>query len=268
VARILVGEEWYEGLSSDTFLEGEYERIVLSHAQLLFPDFIAVKFNRLVQHEDRIKRPDLALIARDYANWWVVEVELAHHPLGSHVLPQIAVFARASYGAEDASYLERQSAQLNPRLLRELMRGEQPRVLVIVNQSRPDWKLPLEAYDAMLTVGEVYRSDRQRYVIRLNGDYPRTISSDDFLTVCYFDPQVPRFLVVASPARLPMPDAGRLAIEFMGDLTEWIRMSRADRVWLSPVGGRNPLPGGLRYDLVRIEGHRLMFQQSGQREAG
>lgn len=265
MAKLLVGAEWYEGLSTDTFLEGEYERLILSHANLLFPDFFAVKFNKLLQYEDRLKRPDLALIERDYGSWWVVEVEMAHHSLWGHVLPQVAVFAHATYGADDANYLERQSAELDPRLLREMMRGEQPRVLVIVNQPRPGWKDALDAHDALLTIGEVFRSDQQRYVIRLDGDYPRRISTDDVITVCHFDPQIARFMVVTSPARLEVPDSGRLPIEFQGDVTEWVRMSRADRVWLSPVG-RNPLPPGREYQLVKIEQDHLMFRFLGETE--
>jgi hypothetical protein len=266
MARILVGDTWYEGLSTDAFLEGEFERLILGHAQLLFPEFHAVKFTRSVQVEEGIKKPDFALIDKNYSSWWIVEVELAHHSLWGHIIPQVSVFARAIYGPDDAAYLEQQSSELDGYRLREMMRGEQPRVLVIVNHPRPEWRVPLESYGALLSVAEVFRSEQQRHVIRLNGDYPREISPEDVITTCYFDPLIGRFLVVRSPGRLDVPESGRLAIEFEGGLTEWVRMSRADRVWLGPVGGRNPLPPGSNYELVRIEGERLMFRVAGDLE--
>lgn len=260
MARVLVGNEWFEGLATDAFLEGEFERLILSRAGLLFPEFHAVKFTKSIQFEENIRKPDFALIDRDYAFWWVVEVELAHHSLWRHIIPQVSVFARATYGPDDAAYLEQQSAELDGSMLREMMRGEQPQVLVIVNQPKPEWKVPLESYDALLAYAEVFRSDQQRYVLRLNGDYPRRIAPEDVLSICYFDPQIGRFLVVGSPARVGVPESGRLAIEYEGGITEWVRMSRADRVWLGPAGGSNPLPPGQQYELVQIEGERLMFR--------
>lgn len=266
MARILVGSEWYEQLASDAFLEGEFERFILSRAELIFPAFYPVKFNKLIQYEDGLKKPDFALIDKEYGSWWVVEVELAHHSLWGHVIPQIAVFSRASFGSEDASYLERQRPDLDGTKLREMMKGEPPRILVIVNQPRPDWQFPLAGYNASLAVAEIFRSDLQKHIVRLNGDYPRIVHADDVLSLCVFDPQVGRFLIIRSPARLETPESGRLEIEFEGSVTEWVRMSLADRVWLSPAGGRNPLPQGHQYELVRIEDERLLFRVAIQRE--
>jgi hypothetical protein len=48
------------------------------------------------------KKPDLALIDRDYRAWWVVEVELAHHSLHHHVLPETT--SRAVWLAEAAKH--------------------------------------------------------------------------------------------------------------------------------------------------------------------
>ena len=45
-------------------------------------------------------------------------------------------------------------------LLEEMMRGRQPRVLVIVNQAMPDWLPVLGRYDALVGVAELFPLSR------------------------------------------------------------------------------------------------------------
>lgn len=260
MSRLLVASEWYEGLASDTLLEGEYEQIILTHAEELFPDFLAVRFNKIVEFEDSLKRPDFALISRNYGSWWIVEVELAHHSLLRHVIPQVEVFSRARYSADDASYIKRQAGQLDIKRLRDMMKGEQPRVLVVVNQPRPEWRPHLQTYNAALAIAEVFRSSHLRHIIRLDGDSPRAVIDDDVLTTCHFDRQLPRLLIVNSPARISAIPSTPFAIEFDGAMTEWVKMGTGDRVWLGPTRGRNPLPPGHTFELIEIAGKRLMFR--------
>ena len=174
MARILVNNRWYESLSSNAFLEDEYEKLMLDRKELLFPEFHAVNFRKLIQGDYNYRRPDFCLIDKKYSSWWVVEVELSHHSLYQHVLPQISVFANATYGADDADYLMNQDPSLDADALRSMMRGEQPGVLVIVNTPKLSWKQPLEAAGALLTIAEVFRSEMGKDIIRVNCEYPRT----------------------------------------------------------------------------------------------
>jgi hypothetical protein len=135
-------------------------------------------------------KADLALIEREYRKWWVVEVELAHHPLGAHVLPQVDKLANANYGSDVAEYLAAHVAALDLTSLQHMLKGAQPQVLVIANRYVPSWVEPLSAYGALLSVVEVFRSDRNVHVLRVNGDYPEP--PGDILSVIRPDPAMPR----------------------------------------------------------------------------
>jgi hypothetical protein len=137
-----------------------------------------------------------------------------------------------------------------------MMRGSQPQILVIVNQYVPGWVQPLSAYSARLTVVEVFRSDRNRHVVRLNGDYPSAPGNE--ISTVRLDPLMPRLVIIESPAGLESGDA-LLLIEFEGSTTEWTRITASDKVWLSPRRS-NPLEPGHRYALVKSEDGRLKFE--------
>jgi hypothetical protein len=89
MSRILVNGQWYDALAETALYESDFERLVQTHAQRVFPAFCVAPFKCLVETEDgETAKADLALVSRDYRDWWIVEVELAHHP-DSHVLEQV-----------------------------------------------------------------------------------------------------------------------------------------------------------------------------------
>src|ERR1051326_3116272 len=98
MARLLIGKEWYEGVSSTAYWEAEFENVLLRRADVLFPEYFMVEFKTEVQGDSDIGKPDFALIEKKYRIWWVVEVELAHHSFAGHVLPQVDTFASGRYG--------------------------------------------------------------------------------------------------------------------------------------------------------------------------
>jgi hypothetical protein len=259
MAKLLIGDELYVSLSSAAFFEFEYESLILSHASRLFAEHVAVPFKRQVESETGRATADLALIERRYRKWWVVEVELSHHSLSRHVLPQVAILANAKYGRNIAEYLSSQSDALNPEVLDNMMRGSQPQVLVVVNRHVSGWVQPLAAYGALLAVVEVFRSDRNRHVFRLNGDYPAAPGDEVSSLRC--DPLLPRLLIVESPGALESPPDKRLLIEFEGETTEWTKITTKDKVWLSPVRS-NPLTPGEKYALVKGEDGGLKLKRA------
>jgi hypothetical protein len=257
----LVDNRWYSSLSSNAFLEGEYENLILSRAKQMFPEFFAVNFRKLVQNEHDAKIPDFALIDKAYSSWWIVEVELSHHSFDQHVLPQVSVFATSAYGRSDAEYLQRQDPSLDLSRLREMMRGNQPKVLVIVNTPMPKWKEVLSGAGVLLAIAEVFRSEIGKNIIRVNGDYPRGPEDETVLSLCQFDKAVPTFLVVSSPARLPSTEDDRYWIEYEGSVMEWVKSGLGDRVWLCPGRAANPLPRDRStIQLIQLEDNRLTFK--------
>ena len=259
MARLLIGNESYRSVSSTAFFEFEYENLILSRAQGLFPEHYALPFKKQVESETGRGMPDLALIEKSYRRWWVVEIELAHHSLWQHVVPQVAVLANANYGHDVADYLSQQSTDLDLASLDSMLRGSQPQVLVIVNRYVAEWVQPLSRYGALLAVIEVFRSQRNRHVLRLNGEYP--VASGNEVSRLRFDPLMPRLMIVESPAGLESPPDGRILIEFQGAITEWTKVTTRDKVWLSPIRS-NPLSPGQKYALVKGVDGRLRLQRA------
>ena len=258
MARFLLGDEWFDQLSSTALYENEYERLLLSNAQALFPDYHVREFKPIIQSEHGTARPDLALIDRDLRLWWVVEVELAHHSLKGHVLRQVEILTSGHYGASEAELLTESIPELNSQAAADLVKGAQPPVLVIVNQTRPGWHEAIAQLGASLMIAEVFRSSRNAHAIRANGSYP-TIAGD-FVSECILDRSLPGLLVVQSPARLDVPQGARLKIEIAGTITEWTRFDVQNKVWLKPSGA-DPLEGrGGPFRLSRSEDARLLLE--------
>lgn len=257
MARMLFGNEWFEQIAPNALYETEYERIILQQASLLFPYHYAVPFKKTVVSKDRAAKPDLVLIEKRFRGWWVVEVEMADHSLEGHVLPQATTLSKAHYGEAEADYICDKASYLDVRSVHDMVKGRPPNVLVIVNSAaRVDWIPSLDRYNIKLAFFEIFRSERSQYVFRVNGFQPSVPS--DIVSYCRFDPILPNFLVVDSPAGLEVKEDTTVEIRHNDCMTEWKRVDSADRVWLIPVGS-NPLQVRHEFKLVRHEDGTLVI---------
>jgi len=259
MSRILFDGEWYDELAGSALYETDYESIVLQESCHLYPDYLAVEFKTLVSSPDRAAKADFALVAQDYRDWWVVEVEMGHHDFERHVIPQVRTLASASYGAREAEYLCERAPNLSRRAILDMMKGRQPRVLVVIDSAQLDWADKLRRYDAALAIIQVFRSDRNRYVYRINGERPRRPAG--VLTRCRLDPTLPRLLQVESPASLAIGRGARIKMRYENGLTEWERMDAQNKVWLNPVSA-NPLKPGVEYVIMQHDDCTFEIQQS------
>lgn len=244
-------------LSSTALLEAEYERIVLAQAPGIFPGFVVVPFKSTVYYEGVPKQADIALLAPDYSTWWVGEIELAHHSFRGHVLPQVEVLARGRYDATHAEWLAARNPRLEVSALRSMMLGQQPRVVVVVNAPRPTWVEPLAHEGAVIAIAELFRSSRNRLIVRRNG--VDIDLRDDVVSVCRVDSGMRRVLQVDSPAQLVGLDEP-LSIEIADGVSSWRLIQLADRVWLSPDRG-SPFPQDAQtFQLLRTAEGRLRLE--------
>jgi hypothetical protein len=257
MARILFKDAFFEELAPGSMLESDFERVVIDRGNLVFPDFFVVPFKTTVSSEDDSAKADLALVERNYRAWWVVEVELGNHSFESHVLPQVRTLARASYGEDEGKALCANRPELELQRVLDMVKGKQPRVLVIVDAERKEWVQPLRSLEAELLVLQMFRSDRNEHVFRIDGHLPSSPIS--VVSGCSFDNLVPRFLVVHSPALLGVAAGKILSIRFGKYMTEWQRIDSQDKVWLAPAR-QNPLPRSETYQIVKSEDGLLEFQ--------
>lgn len=256
--RLLVSGEWYDAVAAESIYETDYEAMLVSHAPALYPTFHLVPFKALVHSDDGDAIPDLALIDKQYREWWVVEVELGDHPLRGHVEGQVVRLATADYGVREADYLADRNHSLDRRALREMMLGGVPRVLVLVNQPKPTWTPALTKWSAIIGVVEIFRSDRSQTILRINGDHPGPLGA--VVSRCTVDPQFPSWLIVESPAALGIRPNERITLLFEGSSSDWKRLDIQDRVWLTSLG-RFPLPiDSKHFVLRRDDAGRLVLE--------
>ena len=256
--RLLLSGEWFDAVSSEGQYEVDFESVILSRANSLFPQFHVVPFRMPVESEEGRKIPDLALVDFTYRFWWVVEVEMAHHSLYGHVIPQVEVFARGKYGEEHANHLASRRDDFDRAALQDMIMGAQPRVLVVVNRNVPDWIEPIHRLDAIVTIVEIFRSGRNQHILRVNGDYPEGEDAH-IASLCRLDNTLPNLLQVDSPASLGVSTGEQVAIELNGGLTNWSRLDTSNRVWLVP-SGRNPLAANQEYLILRDSENRLSLK--------
>jgi hypothetical protein len=139
-----------------------------------------------------------------------------------------------------------------------MVRGEQPRVWVIVDHPRPDWVGPLRGIGAVLGIIEIFRSATNQHSIRVNGEQPQAPTAEAI--ECRRDPLVLRLWRVASPAQLPISDGEKMDIyvESGKGVFRWMRKDTANSVYLSCTNG-NPLQGLKRAKLLKLEDGRWVF---------
>jgi hypothetical protein len=260
MARVYFNRTWFNSVRSQSWLERDYEELVISNCSDLFPQWTPVPFKADVIGEDgAIKRPDLALIDPHYRKWCVVEVELAHHDIFRHVLPQVDVFCTASYDESHAQYLANQDSSLDLARLTQMMAGLPPDVLVVVDRPDTGWKRHLKPIGALLSIVEPFRGPNDETMFRVNGDQPQIPS--DILTRCSRG-EMRRFWKVHSPAALPAAsrDDELLEIFYQGLPTLWKRHDIAHGVMLSVESRGDVLDGLSLVDLVRHDDGSLRFQ--------
>ena len=257
--RLLFNQEWYESVSSEGQFETVFEDLIRGRAGSLFPDYHVVPFKTPVESEEGRKIPDLALVDRNYRYWWVVEVEMAHHSLYGHVIPQVEVFARGKYGQEHCDYMVDNYDALIHAALTDMIKGAQPRVLVVVNHSVPSWIEPIHRLDGLVAVVEVFRSERNQHILRFNGDYPSG-SDASMVSYCRLDSAMPRLLHIDSPAALGIASGEQLSIRFDGGLTYWSRLDTLEEVWLVP-SERNPLFANQDYLILKDSDGHFSFKK-------
>lgn len=203
MARILfpIEESWFDELKViSSYYESELENTILSHVETVFPNYIAIPYKKDVHAPGVAKgrTPDLALINKDYSDWWIIEVELGEHDL-KHVKAQVDVFVNGTYNPYEVSkYIKTKDDQgrLNLKSLQKMIQNYQPNVMVIVDEHVAAWKDDLEKLGAKICVFQVFKNKDGHRAYRLNGHYPFIFAYNSH---CKFLKSPPNMLEVLNP---------------------------------------------------------------------
>lgn len=258
MARILVPNQhsdvssWYDQLEPSTYYESEFEQKILLHASSVYPNFYVVPFKKIVSAKNpdtgeiETVKPDLAFVAKDYQEWWIVEVEMGDHRL-SHVIPQVKKLANAGYSYDEAEYLAERLKELKESELKRLMLESAPKVLVIVNEQKTDWLEPLKKLDVYITTFQVFVSENGHESFLADGMYPLTYV--ELLSNCSLHPVASNVLRIHSPENLELPENREdLRLTYHNYLTEWRRYDELGSTWIQ-ARHRSPLKPRMDYQI-------------------
>ena len=263
MARLRHKDEWFIEIDPQAFFETEFEAVIMQNVDLLCADATLVQFKQTVfSSEFESKRPDLALIDNQYRFWWVIEVELAHHSLGSHVIPQTRVLVDGRYGDDHVEALLRAEGGFDRLRLEAMMRGEPPRVVVISNRFDIRWERELKTIGVSYTVFNLFRSTLNNEIFLFDGRLPEQIGHQ--LTILTPAKGIPRFFRVHSPGALPVSEGESIELLVNERQTSWRRIDIKDQCYLA-AEGRITISADCTYVVERRDdGHLAIRKESYQ----
>ncbi len=156
--------------------ESDFSAIVKTELAKILPGFSILDFSPLIiGDEGTRRRPDLALVDRNYEMWAVAEIELEKHSLEHHVIPQVQTFATGRYDRSHATLLHQKDRTLNLESLCNLTTYLPPVVSVVVNSRsvlRDGWDILDSDYSACLTFLESFRAENGDVIFSISGYLP------------------------------------------------------------------------------------------------
>lgn len=263
MSRIRVKQKWYEQIEPSTFSEEGFERQVILHAPSIFPSYHVFQFKKPLKAPDYSNKnrytlvvPDLVFVAKDYSEWWVVEVEMSYHSFDYHIKPQINKLLAADYGDDEIDYLCGKSRKLNRSKLAKLIKNNPTRILVILNEDRKNWASHWKRNTVVFAVFEIFCSEDNHEVYCVDGRYPAVLA--DKVSTCSIHPAIPRLLHIKDPLKLRLPRRSTLKLLYNDCLTEWRRIDEGRKVYLTAVN-RNPLTSDGTYTIYRQDDGQLVL---------
>jgi len=257
VRKLLVGEcaehNQYSLVDPSEPPEAEFEWHVVKALTCLFPQYDCITFGGAFSYEDEVKRPDLALIAKDFSHWFVVEVEIASHSLEGHVLPQIRALR---FGEPTDSCISSLASQLNigRRQAATLVSVVPYGVVVAANAFQSSWDLALKALDTQFLILTIFRSRSGVTAYQLDGQLAVVKESIGFGTYSAVD----RAIRFPTTPKLPI---GELQIEDVdGAIGLWFGTSNGQLTWLSKKRGLPQLAEGTQVQLIRSYDGSLLLR--------
>jgi hypothetical protein len=253
-------DDWFDPLSPTALSETQFEDLLIQNPDVFRASSWMVRFKKTIYSAEGSARADLAIIDRDYREWFVVEVEMARHSLYGHVLPQVRTLRDGFYGQAEADYLAERLPAANSARVADLVRGKSPRIVVIADRASQDWGKVLAGADIDFMTLEVFKSELNAYIFSVDGGLPQR--AHDLVSYCAIHPMLPRQLIVESPASLGIAANERLAVLWEGQVIEWVRMDSGDSCYLR-TRGPVQLKTGIRYALLSMENGQIELRAVG-----
>ncbi len=267
MARIFFQTNRFKQILPSSFHEGEFERIITLQAPFLYPDYYVIPFKKTVSSLYGNSKPDLVFIAKDYQDWYVVEVEMSYHSFSNHIEPQIQKLSTADYNdASVVKYICNQNPILDSTKISQLIHDEPARILLILNEFMIEWSKELSnKYGVITSAFNVFQnkgSDAQieptyqAFVISHN--YP--IYSLASITECSVHPYFP-YLGVDDNSNLQLKHGDEIILEYENCITFWEATEGPDKpIWLKMNGRDEFVDRKKIYQITKLRDNSLLLK--------
>lgn len=232
--------------------ETEFEAITLRAFGCLFPKYQCVIFGGRFQYEDEIRKPDIAMIARDRSHWFVVEVELVCHSLEGHVLPQVRAFRYGEPQPDCPGILSRELG-IDLGEAHTIVHRVPRSVVVVANRYRSDWEQCIRAHQGQMMVVSRFANSGEREAFEVTGSLVAIKESLGFGMYSATDAMI-RFA-----RSIPLPE-GSVQIEAGGVASLWRVYRDEKHAWIVKEAGRTDLSEGEHVQLIRSEDGRITMR--------
>lgn len=233
--------------------ETEFEGIALRAFGCIYPQYQCVVFGGRFLYDGEVRKPDLAMVARDRSHWFVVEVELVSHSLEGHVLPQIRAFRYGEPHTDCATILSRELG-IDLGEAGTLVSRVPRAVVVVANRLRTDWEHAVRAHQGQLLVVTRFQGSTGREAFEVAGSLAAVKESLGFGTYSAQDGMI-RF-----KAAINLPD-GHIQMEISGGGASLWKVIRDERfAWVVKDTGRLDIPDGAHIQLIRAIDGRITLR--------
>jgi hypothetical protein len=242
----------------DASTETEFEMVVARALSCVYPSYVCVMFSGRFRYDDRFYCPDMALIAKDFSHWFVIEVELVTHSFENHVLPQVRAFQYGESQPDCVSSLVKTNL-MNARQAETFVAVVPRTVAVIANKWNPEWYVGLSALQIQLMAISVFRSSSGKEAVEVSGRLETFAAHLGFGKYAAVD----RSLVF--PIDLSLPDGQVQINDPAGSIATWTIKRDGQFAWLVKGTGTPDLPDESLIQLIRTVDGGLSLRRPSQR---
>ena len=258
MSTILVGncakENLYQLWDADAASETEFEYIVAKTLICVYPQYHCIVFGGGFKLEGETHRPDLALIAKDFSHWFVIEVELISHSLLGHVLPQMRTFRYGEPQPDCASILARET-KLPHSQISTFLKVVPRSVAVVLNKKSKEWETSLGSLEVQLLTVSAYKSSAGIEAVEVDGQLAVLKEHLGFGIFSATDRSL-RF-----PASVRLPE-GEVVINDGGTGALWTVVRDAKFAWVTKNIGVPDILNGSHVQLIRTYSGEITIRKS------
>lgn len=212
--------EWYDEIDPLSFYEKHFEETFLSKIHEVYPDFIGISFSLKITNSDgENSKPDLAMIRKDYQEWYIIETEMGRHSWVDHVEKQVRVFNTGIYDKKRISdYMLKKHSGLDKGKLENMIDNYPPKVMVIVNEPKPEWEIEIKKHKSYLSIFQIYKGLNGFELYRISGDIPFIYRDKSH---CAFVKGLSNTIEIYTPTFITQEHDSEIEVIFRGKITKW-----------------------------------------------